>query len=399
MSDSMPYAHLLLIVSGVGLGALLTSRIANVVRVPAPLLMLVAAAVTAQIFPATHHLERQTVDRLVVLALIFILFDGGAQIGWSKLKPMLSPILLVAVIGTFLTAAIAASLLVTVVGLQWYPALLIAAAVAPTDPAVVFSVLGHREVSGGTGTVLQGESGGNDPVGIALMLGLLAAGAITSKSMLHVGREFLIEMVVGTVLGIVGGLAMNWFNRAVRLPGLGLYPVRSIACVLLIFAATTLLHGSGFLAVFVAGILAAEAEAPYKKRIGQFHLAAASLGEIVAFVVLGLTVRLGDLTHLRVWWPGLLLAVALVLIRPIALLPCLIRSGLGRNERAFVMFAGLKGAVPILLGSYILETTVADASRLYGIVVVVVVFSVLVQGSLVPFAARRLSIEMSEPQH
>jgi cell volume regulation protein A len=155
----------------------------------------------------------------------------------------------------------------------------------------------------------------------------------------------------------------------------------------------TLAHGSGFLAVFVAGIVIGDPGAPYKHEIERFHSALASLGEIVAFLVLGLTVDLAVLTRSDVWAPGLALGLGLALVvRPLVVAACLVPARLRRNELAFVMFAGLKGAVPILLGEMLRTADVPQTERLFGIVVVVVVFSVLVQGSAVPAAVRWLGL-------
>jgi cell volume regulation protein A len=135
--------------------------------------------------------------------------------------------------------------------------------------------------------------------------------------------------------------------------------------------------------------------APYKREIERFHSALASLAEIIAFVVLGLTIDLTVIARSDVWIPGLILGAALAfVIRPVLVGLCLIPARLKANERNFVLFAGLKGAVPILLGGYLLMARVPEASRLYGIVAVVVVFSVVVQGSLVPAAARVLRVQM-----
>jgi len=208
-------------------------------------------------------------------------------------------------------------------------------------------------------------------------------------------------MGVGAALGVVGGRALLWFMRRVSLPSEGLYPLRSLACVLVLYGATTLAHGSGFLAVFVAGIVLGDERAPFKREVERFHSALASLAEIVAFVVLGLTVDLGRLTQTNVWVPGLVFGVSLALvIRPVLVGLCLLPANLERNEQAFVLFAGLKGAVPILLGSLLLAANIPGAQRLYGIVIVVVAFSVLVQGSLVPTVARALHLPMHivEPQ-
>ena len=302
---------------------------------------------------------------------------------------------MVGVLGTFLTVAAAAVLVHLAFGLDWYVAVLVATAVAPTDPAVVFSVLGQREVSGRSGTILEGESGANDPVGIALMASLIAAGSLSGPAFAHVGGEFLLQIGVGAIVGVAGGRALLWFTRRVPLPGEGLYPLRTLACALLLFAVATLAHGSGFLAVFAAGIALGDERAPYKREIERFHSALASLAEIVAFVVLGLTVNIDVIARADVWIPGLVIGAAVAfVIRPALVGLCLIPARLKSNERNFVLFAGLKGAVPILLGSFLLAAHVPDARRLYGIVAVVVVFSVVVQGSLTPAAARLLRVPM-----
>ena len=395
MSDTFPFARLVLLVAAAGLLALLSNRLTERIRIPAPLLVLVAAAVAVKVVPDLHHPPERVVERLVTIALVCILFDGGLHLGWPKFRAAAGPIVAVGVLGTFLTAAAAAVFLHLAFGLSWYLALLVATAVSPTDPAVVFSVLGRREVTGRSGTILEGESGANDPVGIALMASLLAAGGVSAGAFGQVAGEFVLQMCVGAAVGVVGGRALLWFMRAVPLPSEGLYPLRTAASALILFGVATLAHGSGFLAVFVAGILLGDERAPYKREIERFHSALASLGEIVAFVVLGLAVDLAVLTRADVLVPGLVTGrVPALVIRPVFVGLCLLPAGLSGNERSFVLFAGLKGAVPILLGSFILAAHVDQAERLYGIVVVVVVLSVLAQGSLVPAAAHLLRLPM-----
>ena len=395
MSDTYTFAGVVLLVAAVGLLALLSNRLTKRIRVPAPLLVLVAAAVAVKVIPQLHAPPERTVERLVTIALICILFDGGLHMGWRKFRAAAVPIAVVGVLGTFLTVAAIGVFIHLVFGLGWFLSLLVATAISPTDPAVVFSVLGQREVSGRSGTILEGESGANDPVGIALMASLITAGGVSAGAFGHIAGEFALQMGVGAGIGILGGRAVLWFMRAVPLPSEGLYPLRTAACALILFGVATLAHGSGFLAVFVAGILLGDARAPYKREIERFHSALASLGEIVAFIVLGLTVDLAELTRADVWIPGLIIGVILaVVVRPVFVGLCLIPARLKSNERKFVLFAGLKGAVPILLGSFILAAHVPAAERLYGIVVIVVVFSVLVQGSLVPTVASLVHLPM-----
>jgi cell volume regulation protein A len=394
MSDTQPYALVLLLVGATTLAAVLSNRLTERLRVPAPALLLVAAAVAVQVVPALHEPPHRTVERLVTAALILILFDGGLHIGWSRFRAAAVPITVVGVVGTFLTTGAVALLVHTAFGVEWYAALLLATAVSPTDPAVVFSVLGQREVSGRSGTILEGESGANDPVGIALMVALIGAGSLSGGTVSTVAGQFALQMAVGAAVGAIGGRLLVWFIRR-PLPSEALYPLRTLAAALIVFGVATVAHGSGFLAVFVAAITLGDERAPYKREVERFHSALASLGEIVAFLVLGLTVDLGTLARSDVWVPGLVLGLALALvIRPLAVGLCLLPTELARNERAFVLLSGLKGAVPILLGTFLLDARVADSGRLYGIVVVVVVFSVVVNGSLVPALTGWLHLPM-----
>jgi len=395
LSDTAQYALVLAWTSAVALGAVLVNRLSARLGVPAPIWMLVAAAVAVQLIPGMPRPSDAVVTQIVTVALVLILFDGGRHIGWSRLRPALVPVIVVGVLGTFLTAAGGSVLLHLGFGLVWYLALLVGTAVSPTDPAVVFSVLGRQEISGRSGTILEGESGANDPVGIALMGGLLAAGGLTGAAVGSIAIEFTLQMAIGLAAGVAGGIALLAFMRRVSLPSEALYPLRTLASVLLLYGITTLLHGSGFLAVFVAGIVIGGRRAPYQREIERFHAALAGLAEIVAFVGLGLTIDLRVLARIDVWVPGLILGLALtVIIRPLVVGLCLVPAHLERGERAFILFAGLKGAVPILLGLLLLTADVPDAERLYGIVVIVVIFSVVVQGSLVPVVARRLGVPM-----
>jgi cell volume regulation protein A len=200
-------------------------------------------------------------------------------------------------------------------------------------------------------------------------------------------------MVVGAVVGVAGGRLLLLVMRRVPVPGEGLYPVRTLVGSGVLFGAATLAHGSGFLAVFLAGVVIGDERAPFKREIERFHAALASLAEIVAFAYLGFTVDLEVLARQDVWLPGVVIGVLLaVVVRPVVALPLLVPVRLSPGERTFVLFAGLKGAVPLLLGSLLLP--LAGGDRLYGVVVVVVLVSVLLQGTLVPTVARLLHVRM-----
>jgi cell volume regulation protein A len=395
VKDVEPFGLIVLVVAGAGVLAVLSNRLSEKVLVPAPAIFLACAAVASELKPALYDVSDRTVERIVTVAVAAILFDGGMHIGWSRLRQALGAVVLVGVFGTFLTAVVMAVLAHSLFGFGWWIAMLLGTAIAPTDPAVVFSVLGRREVSGRSGTVLEAESGANDPVGIALLGSLLTAGALSAGAAGHIAVSFAAQMAIGTAVGLAGGRLLLEFMRRIALPTEALYPLRTFAGGFVIFGLAAVAHGSGFLAIFVAGIVLGDARAPYKAEVGRFVSALASMGEIVAFVVLGLTVDLASLTDRDVWLPGLVLAVALAfVVRPIVVGLLMARVGLGRNEKAFVLWAGLKGAVPILLATFLLSAHVRDAERLYGIIVVLVTFSVVVQGGLVPVVASRLHVPM-----
>jgi potassium/hydrogen antiporter len=396
VSDVVPFAVLIAAISVAGLLAVWSNRLSARIRVPAPALFLVAAAVGSDLIPALQRIPVITVQRVVTVMLILLLFDGGMHIGWRRFRTASAAIVWLGVAGTALTSVGIAVVAHGVFGLEWRSALLIGVALAPTDPAVVFSVLGRREVLGRSGTLLEGESGANDPVGISAMAALLAVGAGGSWSGLGAGvAEFALQMAVGAVVGLAGGYLLSLAMRRLPLPSGALYPLQTLLAAGAIFGLATVAHGSGFLAVFIAGILIGDLRAPYKSEIERFHASLASLAEIVAFAVLGLTVSLTELAHDGALLTGLALAVLLALvIRPVLVGLTLLPITLTKGERLFVMWSGLKGAVPILLGTYIVSAGVHDAHRLYDIVLVVVAFSVIVQGGLVPAVAHRAGVPM-----
>jgi potassium/hydrogen antiporter len=396
MSEISDFGLILLILAGGFSLALVTIRLTTRFAVPAPALFLLGAAVLSDIFPDLREdVSIRTVERIAVVALIVILFHGGMHIGPRRFRAAAMPIVLLGTIGTFATAAVmtvAAHLLLDV---DWTTAGIIGAALAPTDPAVTFSVLGQREVVGRTGTILEGESGMNDPVGIALMIGMVELANEADASFWIVVEEFVVEMSVGLAVGLVGGALLIPVMRRVSLPSEGLYPLRTLAAAGLIYGAASIAEGSGFLAVFVAGVLIGDARAPFKAEIERFHGSLASLAEIAVFVALGITLDVTEVVTSSTLWQGIVLGVVLAFVaRPLAVGPLLARTRLRRGERIFLLWGGLKGAVPILLGALAVLSNVDDARRIYELIFVVVAFSVLVQASTVPWAARRLGVRM-----
>ena len=402
MVEVTHFGTIVLVVSAGFTLALVASKLTEYVPVPAPAFFLVAAAVASDLYPELgRYLSVQEVERIAVVALVVILFAGGAEIGWRRFRVAAVPITSLGVLGTFATAGVIALFAHYVLGFTWITSGLLGSAIAPTDPAVMFSVLGGREIAGRTGTILQGESGANDPVGIALMIGMIELATEDHASFWIVGKEFGIEMAVGLAIGIAGGVVQAWLIRSVSLPNTGLHTVRTLSGAAVIYGAASIAHGSGFLAVFVAGLIVGDAEAPFKREIELFQNALSNTAEIVVFVGLGLTIELGSISIGR-WVDGVVLAVFLAFVaRPLVVGALLVPVQLRVGERLFVMWGGLKGAVPILLAAFALIGGVDGGPKIYNIVFIVVLFSVIVQGSSIPLAAARLGVPMRtvRPSH
>ena len=284
----------MLVVSAGVLLALLVQKLTARFPIPAPALFLVAAVATPIALP---HI--QTVERIGVVALIIILFDGGMDIGWRRFRRAIVPIASLGIVGTFTTALVVAGCAHYLLDFSWTTAGILGAALAPTDPAVMFSILGNKEIGGRTGTILEGEAGVNDPVAIALMIGMLEFATADDGSLWTVASEFAVEMSVGLAVGVVGTALLVLFIRHVHLPSEGLYPLRTLAAAGVIYGLASVAGGSGFLAVFIAGLVLGDLDVPYKRQIRRFHMALASLAEIVVFVALGLTVNVESAVRQR----------------------------------------------------------------------------------------------------
>ncbi len=390
MHELVDFGAIVLVVSAGVLLALLVHKLTARYPIPAPALFLVAALA----LPVALQ-DIRTVERIGVVALIMILFDGGMDIGWRRFRRAVVPIASLGIIGTFTTALVIAGCAHYLLDFSWTTAGILGAALAPTDPAVLFSILGNKEIGGRTGTILEGEAGVNDPVGIALMIGMLEFATADDGSLWTIVQEFALEMSVGLAVGVAGTGLLVLFIRRVHLPDEGLYPLRTLAAAGLIYGLASVAGGSGFLAVFIAGLILGDLDLPHKREIRRFHIALASLAEIVVFVALGLTVSVSQLFENDVWLDGLILAIALAFVaRPLGLAPLLAPMRLRMGEKLFIAWGGLKGAVPILLAAFALLAEVDDAQRIYEIVFVVVTFSVIVQGASIPFVASRLGVRM-----
>src|SRR3954452_877470 len=245
MPEIADFATLVLVIAGGFSLAVLSTRITDKVPVPAPAIFLVAAAVASDLWPQIYDdVAVKTVERIAVVALIVILLNGGMEIGWRRLRGSGGPLLSGGLLGTFATAGLIAVFAHAVLGMGWTVAGLVGAALAPTDPAVMFAVLGRREIHGRSGTILEGEAGVNDPAGIALMLGMIELATHDDATAWVIGREFAVQMVVGAAFGLAGARLLLPLLRGVQLPPESLSRVLALGAAASLYGVTSIASGS-----------------------------------------------------------------------------------------------------------------------------------------------------------
>src|SRR5215467_8965302 len=322
------------------------------------------------------------------VALALILFDGGLRTRFQSIRSVLAPSLVLATIGVLLTALITAPVAKYALDLNWTEALLVGAVVASTDAAAVF-LLVHAQglrLRPRVGATLEAESGSNDPFAVFLTLMLVEFISVGHSTPGHVVRELLQEAVLGGIIGIVGGRAMVISLNKVALPQ-GLHAPFVTTAALVIFGAAQLTHASGYLAVYLAGLIVGNGPTRAHNSVVTFLDAATWLAQIVMFVLLGLLVsphRLGDSIG-----PAVVIALVLMLVaRPITVFLCLAPFRFNWREKLFIAWVGLRGAVAIFLASIPMLVGLSKAYLYFDVAFVVVIISLLLQGWTLAAAAR-----------
>lgn len=384
---SLHELYLTLLIAGVVvLVSIIATRVAAGVGLPSLLLYLGVGLLLGDGVIGIDFDNAQLAQDLGTAALAIILVEGGLTTTWSDIRPLLRPAGVLATLGVGISTIVTALGAHLLLGFNWQAALLLGAILSSTDAAAVFAVLRvlplPRRVSG----LLEAESGFNDAPSVILVLLFcdmpfeLSAGRLAS--------ELVYELVLGAVIGV----AMGWLGRValprLALPGSGLYPIATFALGFVAFAAAGAAHASGFLAAYLAGLVLANSRLPHRAATRSFAEGVAWLSQIGLFVLLGLLVTPSSLVHELV--PGIVIGlVLLVLSRPLAVLCCLLPFRIPLREQGFLSWAGLRGAVPIVLATFPIVQGLPNSERLLNIVFVLVVIFTLIQGpSLAPLARR-----------
>ena len=332
-----------------------------------------------------------------IVGLALILFEGGLQTSWRRLRAVAAPAAMLSTVGVVVTALLVGAAAQALFDLSWLESILLGAVVASTDAAAVFATLRFTHVRRRLARTLEAESGGNDPMAIALTLGLIA----WIESPDTYGLENLVSLVVrqlglGLVIGIALGVAATWVFA--RLPdSIGPFaPVATLAAVGIAFGAADVIGGSGFLAVYLVGLAVGSTPSRYRRELVAFHEGIAFVAQVVLFVVLGLLVFPHDLPGVAL--SGLAIAALLAFVaRPVAVWASTAFSDYTNPERLLLGWAGLRGAVPIVLATFDLSSDVPHKETVFNAVFFVVLVSAVAQGTTLEPLARRLGLVSAAP--
>jgi cell volume regulation protein A len=327
-----------------------------------------------------------------IVGLALILFEGGLQTSWRRLRTVAAPAALLSTVGVVVTAILTGAAAQLLFDLTWLEAVLLGAVVASTDAAAVFATLRFTHIRRRLARTLEAESGGNDPMAIALTLGLIAW--IESPGTHGFGDLVLLvtrQLVLGLVVGVVLGLAAT--RIFARLPdAIGPFaPVASLALAAVSFGLADVIGGSGFLAVYLVGLAVGSTPSRYRRNLVGFHEGLAFLAQVALFIVLGLLVFPSQLPDVAI--SGLALVLLLmVVIRPAAVWVSTALNDFSGRERLLLGWAGLRGAVPIVLATFVLSSEIDSANTIFNAVFFVVLISAILQGTTLEWLAGRLDL-------
>jgi potassium/hydrogen antiporter len=390
-------AERILIVGALLSAALAASLVAGRLRLPGLVLflglgMLVGSDGLGWIDFSNFHLA----ETIGVVALALILFEGGLAAGWGEIRPVLRPAIGLALPGTIITAAVAGLAASWLFDFSTVEGLLLGSIVASTDGAAVFSLLRGAGLRKRLERTLEGEAGFNDPIAVLLVLGFIEWVLHPDYGPPDMLLLFVQQLGIGLVVGVgVGMLAREAFQR-VQLSTPGLYPVASLAAAAVAFGLAATLDGSGFLAVYLAGLALGSADLPAKRTVTAFHEGLAWIAQLGMFVTLGLLVFPNQLDEVA--WKGTLLALVVVFVaRPLATAVSTLGSGFDRREKALLGWAGLRGAVPVVLAIFPVIDGVPHAREFFNIVFFAVLLSTVLQGTTIEPVARWLGVTTDEP--
>ncbi|MET9495909.1 potassium/proton antiporter [Streptomyces sp. NPDC006552] len=326
-------------------------------------------------------------------ALVVILAEGGLGTKWKEIRPALPAAAALSLVGVAVSVGVTAAGAHYLVGLEWHQALIIGAVVSSTDAAAVFSVLRKVPLPTRITGVLEAESGFNDAPVVILVVAFSAAGPVEHWYVL-VG-EIALELAIGAAIGLAVGWLGSYGLRHVALPASGLYPIAVMAIATVAYAAGAMAHGSGFLAVYLAAMIMGNARLPHWPATRGFAEGLGWIAQIGMFVLLGLLVTPHELADDIV--PALVIGLVLTVVaRPLEVVVSLAPFRIPWREQALMSWAGLRGAVPIILATIPMVTGVAGSRRIFNIVFVLVVVYTLIQGPTLPWLARKLRLGSSE---
>ena len=339
--------------------------------------------------------NRQIAQDVGTIALIFILYAGGLDTNLKSIRPVMINGIILATLGVVLTAGAIAVLVKYLLGLDWLEALLFGSIISSTDAAAVFAILGAKEISlrNNIRPLLELESGSNDPMAIFLTLTMIQIISVaTVPSVPDVALTLVKQFLLGGLMGYMFGVALPGLFNRLRLEYWGLYPVFSMAWVLLLYVLAGKIGGNGFLAVYIAGMFINKKEFAHKKNLIGFHDGIAWAMQIVIFLTLGLLVNPSQLPAVAL--AGVAIAFWIMFVaRPMGVFLSLLFSRYSVKEKMFISWVGLRGVVPIVLATYPFGANLPRSELIFNTIFFVVFISIIIQGMTLEKAAQKCGVK------
>jgi cell volume regulation protein A len=388
---------ILLTIGALLAAALLVSQLANRVRMPGLLLVLgIGMAVGSDGLGWIDFADYELARTIGIVALAFILYEGGLASGFAEIRPVLRPGIALATVGTLITALLTGVAAMWLFDLPWLEGLLIGAAVSSSDGAAIFALLRGSTLRRRVARTLEAEAGLNDPVAVLLVLGVIEFIKNPGWGLDDMAAMFVVDFGLGAIIGIgVGFLAVRGLAR-LRPQSAGLWPVASLAVALLSFGGAEAAGGSGFLAIYLTGLILGSAELPGKRTMASFQDGVGWIAQLALFLTLGLLVFPGQLGEVAL--TGTLLALFLVVVaRPLAVFISTVGNGFSVPERLVLGWAGLRGAVPVVLATFPVIEGVEGSREFFNIVFFAVLISTMLQATTFEPVAKWLGVTTDEP--
>ena len=394
MNDTISPDYLLFILALFFIVGVITTKFSSRFGVPALILFIAIGMLAGSDGFGLIYFDNASYAQLIgIFALVVILFEGGLSTKWKIIKPVAAPSLVLATVGVLITTIVVAIAATFILDVTWLEGLLFGAIVGSTDAAAVFAALKGHNIKTRLAATLEAESGTNDPMAMFLTLAFIQLIVTDEQGIWNIIGLFFLQMGLGLLIDYLLGRLASWVINKINLDSGGLYPILAMGFAILTYSVTANLNGSGLLAVYVAALVIGNSDLTFRHTIFHFNEGFAWMMQLLMFVILGLLVFPSQLFTFEIIFTSLMLSFILILVaRPLAVWISTLGFNYTWQEKTLISWAGLRGAVPIVLATFPMIAGLENAQLFFNSVFFVVLTSALIQGATISRFAEKLGL-------